>query len=210
MNTYPVCALIPPLGQATSTWANFPSASSVPAGTVRIASDYNYTEWVSDGTYWKPRGGRQRIYNTIISFSTTGSTAEVAAWTPTIPAGMLFPGCRISGELTCRKTGVAGTIAPRMRYNGAGGNMLSGNLTLAAGTLGYAWGFSVPTGSVTAGTITLLQVVPQSIVVTGSTTVAATTATHTMANAVTLNVTVQLGSAADTALVDYGYIEICG
>jgi len=44
----------------------------------------------------------------------------------------------------------------------------------------------------------------------GFTTAAAATATHTMASAVTLNLTLQATSAADTINITNAYLEVCG
>lgn len=212
MNTYPVCAIIPPLGQASSTWANFPAASSVPVGTYRTATDYNHTEWYSDGTYWKPRGGRQRIYNTLVAFSTTGGTSEVAAWTPGIPASMLFPGCKIYSEILGRKTGASATATPRIRYNGAGGTAICGATSLiAASNVGYSMVFAAAAGQISGGNITITQTVMGSLASNaGAVTTAIASVTHTVANAVTLNYTLQPGNAGDTLYMDHGFVEICG
>jgi len=63
-------------GVTIATWANFPAASSVPSGTVYMASDYNNSEWVSNGAYWKPRGGRQRPIVMAAAVSSTGTTVR--------------------------------------------------------------------------------------------------------------------------------------
>lgn len=198
-------------GVVRSTWANFPAASSVPSGTVRMASDYNNSEWVSDGTYWKPRGGRQRPFVMAAAVSSTGTTSEVNAWAPTIPAGMLFPMCNVEQGATITKTGSAGTITLRQRYNGASGTICGYNLATSASNLGGVTMSRLAAGVASGGNITLTQgntsTAANGIGFTPSATVGIA---HTMANAVTLNLTLQATSAADTINITNAYLEICG
>jgi len=211
MNTYPVCAIIPPLGQASSTWANFPAASSVPVGTLRTATDYNYTEWHSDGTYWKPRGGRQRIINALPAFSSTGTASEVAAYTPTLPANMLFPGCQIDLGGWADKTGTAGGMTVRVRYNGAAGQNMAFGGSPGSTTITNIFESMVLASAASGGAITLTQPFPTqtSQQIAGSSTTAPITQSHTMANAATMNFTLQ-GNASDTLRLNNVWMEICG
>ena len=198
-------------GVTRSTWADFPAASSVAAGTVRMASDYNNSEWVSDGTYWKPRGGRQRPFVMAAAVSSTGTTSEVNAWAPTIPAGMLFPMCNVEVGATITKSGSAGTIILRQRYNGAAGTICGHTLAGVAGTQGGVSLSRLAAGVASGGNITLTQGnMSNSANGLGLTTTAAVGVTHTMANAVTLNLTLQDGSAADTINITNAFMEICG
>lgn len=198
-------------GVTRSTWANFPAASSVPSGTVYMASDYNNSEWVSDGTYWKPRGGRQRPFVMAAAVSSTGTVSEVNAWAPTIPAGMLFPMCNVEVGATITKTGTAGNTTMRQRYNGAAGTVVGHSLA-ATGT--YVGGVSLSrlaAGVASGGNITLTQGnMGNAANGLGFTTAASVGVTHTMANAVTLNLTLQASSAADTINITNAFVEICG
>ena len=196
-------------GVVASTWASFPAASSVPSGTVRMATDYNNSEWVSDGTYWKPRGGRQRPFVMAAAVSSTGTTSEVNAWGPTIPAGMLFPRCTVETGWSLTKTGVAGTTTMRQRYNGAAGTIIGHNATSAGyGAVGVT---RLAAGVESGGNISLMQG-NMSNTATGTGFINATTVsvTHTMANAVTLDLTLQCSSAADTINITNAYVEVCG
>lgn len=198
-------------GVTRSTWANFPAASSVPAGTVRMASDYNNSEWVSDGTYWKPRGGRQRPFVMAAAVSSTGTTSEVNIWGPTIPAGMLFPMCTVETGWTVTKAGISGGITMRQRYNGAAGTIVGHNLNSSGTQIGGVGLSRLAAGVASAGSITLTQgnmLNPANGI--GYATAAAVGVSHTMANAVTLNLTLQAGSAADTITITNAYIEVCG
>ena len=197
-------------GVTRSTWANFPAASSVAAGTVRMASDYNNSEWVSDGTYWKPRGGRQRPFVMAAAVSSTGTTSEVNAWAPTIPAGMLFPMCNVEQGATITKTGAAGSITIRQRYNGAAGTIVGHNVP-AAGAAGGVSLSRLAAGVASGGNITLTQGnMSNSANGYGIVSTATVGVTHVMANAVTLNLTLQAGSAADTINITNAFGEICG
>ena len=198
-------------GVTISTWANFPAASSVDAGTVRMASDYNNSEWVSDGTYWKPRGGRQRPFVMASAVSSTGTTSEVNAWAPTIPAGMLFPMCSVETGWTVTKTGTAGNTTMRQRYNGAAGTIIGHNLAATGTYIGGVGLTRLAAGVESAGNITLTQGMASNAANgLGFTTAASVGVTHTMASAVTLNLTLQAGSAADTLNITNAFMEICG
>lgn len=197
-------------GVVRSTWANFPAASSVPSGTVRMASDYNNSEWVSDGTYWKPRGGRQRLFVMAAAVSSTGTTSEVNAWAPTIPAGMLFPVCSVEFGYAATKTGTAGTMILRKRYNGAAGTIIGYGNTITASNISASIFAKVTAGVASGGNLTLTQHYPLQVSGFGATPTPAVSVTHTMANAVTMNLTMQAGSAADTINITNAYLEICG
>lgn len=183
----------------------------MPSGTVYMASDYNNSEWVSDGTYWKPRGGRQRPFVMAAAVSSTGTTSEVNAWAPTIPAGMLFPMCNVEQGATITKTGTAGTITLRQRYNGAAGTIVGHNVGGGATNVGAVSLSRLAAGVASGGNITLTQGnVSNTALGVGMTTTASVGVSHTMASAVTINLTLQAGSAADTINITNAYLEICG
>jgi len=197
-------------GVTRSTWANFPAASSVPEGTVRMASDYNNSEWVSDGTYWKPRGGRQRPFVMAAAVSSTGTTSEVNAWVPTIPAGMLFPMCNVEFGYAVAKTGTAGTMTMRKRYNGAAGTIIGYGNAISSSSISASVFAKVAAGIASGGNLTLTQYYPSQTSGFGATPSASVGVTHTMASAVTLNLTLQASSAADTINIRNAFVEICG
>ena len=198
-------------GVTRSTWANFPSASSVAAGTVRMASDYNNSEWVSDGTYWKPRGGRQRPFVMAAAVSSTGTTSEVNAWAPTIPAGMLSPMCTIEQGSVVTKTGTAGNSTLKQRYNGAAGTVIGYGYSSGATLIGIVSLSRISSGAASGGNITLTQGYTSGTVLgLGAQSFASVGVTHTMNSAVTLNLTIQAASAADTINILNAYLEICG
>ena len=197
-------------GVVRSTWANFPAASSVAAGTVYMASDYNNSEWVSDGTYWKPRGGRQRPFVMAAAVSSTGTTSEVNAWAPTIPAGMLFPMCSVEFGCTVVKTGTAGTLVLRKRYNGVAGTTIGYGNAISAPNIGASAFAKVTAGVASGGNLTLTQSYPSQISGFGQSVAASVGVTHVMANAVTLNLTLLASSAADTINITNAFVEICG
>ena len=197
-------------GVVRSTWANFPAASSVPSGTVRMASDYNNSEWVSDGTYWKPRGGRQRLFVMAAAVSSTGTTSEVNAWAPTIPAGMLFPMCSVEFGLTATKTGTTGTMVIRKRYNGAAGTIIGYGSTISSSNISASIFAKVTAGVASGGNLTLTQSYPLQVSGFGAATSTSVGVTHAMASAVTMNLTLQAGSVADTININNAFVEICG
>ena len=176
-----------------------------------MASDYNNSEWVSDGTYWKPRGGRQRPFVMAAAVSSTGTTSEVNAWAPTIPAGMLFPMCNVEQGATITKTGTSGTLTLRQRYNGAAGTICGHNLAAAASNIGGVSISRLAAGVASGGSITLTQGnMINAASGIGFTSTASVGVPHTMANAVTLNLTLQAASSADTINITNAFVEICG
>lgn len=198
-------------GVIRDAWANFPAASAVPSGTVYMASDYNNSEWVSDGTYWKPRGGRQRPFVMAAAVSSTGTTSEVNAWAPTIPAGMLFPMCNVEQGATVTKTGTAGTITLRQRYNGAAGTVVGYGAATTSANVGGVSLSRIAAGVASGGIITLTQGnVANAANGIGFVSITSVGVAHTMTNAVTLNLTLQASSAADTINITNAYLEVCG
>jgi hypothetical protein len=191
-------------------WADLPSASSCP-GSLVMVGEYNNTEWVSDGTYWKPRGGRQRPFVMAAAVSSTGTTSEVNVWAPTIPAGMLFPMCNVEVGATITKTGTAGNMILRQRYNGAAGTIVGHNLTATAANVGGVSLSRLAAGVASGGNITLTQG-NMSNAANGYGVVSTATVgvSHAMASAVTLNFTLQASSAADTININNAFVEICG
>lgn len=107
----PTGAVVPLSGFAYSgVWANRPIASSVPARTKIAITDVGvggYSEWFSDGTYWKPVNGSLLLFRdrgtvaaplatitgdgvlTIATFAIPNAASLL------IPAGMCYPGSRI-------------------------------------------------------------------------------------------------------------------
>lgn len=191
------------------TWANIPSASAAP-GMIVMVGEYNNTEWVSDGTYWKPRGGRQRPFVMAAAVSSTGTTSEVNAWAPTIPAGMLFPMCSVEFGIAATKTGTAGTMILRKRYNGAAGTIIGYGPTLTASNISASIFAKVTAGVASGGNLTLTQHYPLQVAGFGATPSTSVGVTHAMASAVTMNLTLQAGSAADTININNAFVEICG
>lgn len=191
-------------------WANLPAASSAP-GQVATVGEYNNTEWQSDGVYWRPRGGRQRVLIMAAAVSSTGTTGEVNIWGPTIPAGMLFPMCTVETGWTMTKSGTAGTTTMRQRYNGAAGTICGHNLaTTSAGTGGVGL-TRLAAGTASGGNITLLQGnMNNTANCLGMINALTVGVTHAMASDVTLNLTTQVSSGADTITIANAYIEVCG
>lgn len=188
-------------------WANRPSAALYP--TLRIiVADLNSATFYSDGTNWRPLGGKQRIFAATPNFSSTGSNAEIAVNTATLPADLLYAGCELLIGITGTKTGTVGIMTFRARYNGAAGTVIGwagSSSTSMVGAVGLSRVLAVPLG---AGTLTLHQPAGNAHGITVSATQVSTS--HTIANAVTVNFTAQASSTSDTIKVLGTFIDICG
>lgn len=62
------------LSSGLYSWAGKPPANSVPVSTVITIKDFCYSDWYTDGAYWRPRGGRVVICNADLTAYTTTST----------------------------------------------------------------------------------------------------------------------------------------
>ncbi len=112
------------------TWATKPAANAVPVGKTITIPEFSYSDWYSDGTYWRPKGGQATLLVqdlTAFSYASTtlgilaGHTAPVLPW----PELMAVPGFEIDGYLEVYRNTPANTQAyiVSLRY-GAGQNDL--------------------------------------------------------------------------------------
>lgn len=107
----------------TSTWGSLPPANSQ-AGRIYRVTDYGVAGAgilvISDGTRWAPLGS-QCLGRSGVAASVTGTTAETALATVTVPAGLLG----LNGGLTIFTAwGVLNTAnnkTPRVRFGGIAG-----------------------------------------------------------------------------------------
>ena len=95
-------------------FASFPAASTVP-GQVRIASDVGPApgiELISNGTIWRPRGGRQvlamRTLNPVTVQNLAGAVAETLG---PFPGGLVRAGMQLELVHRFRDSAVGGTRA---------------------------------------------------------------------------------------------------
>lgn len=173
-----------------------------------IVFELNNATFYSDGAKWRPLGGKQRIFQATPSFTSTGTSSEIAVNTATLPADLLYAGCELLIGITGTKTGTVGTMSFRGRYNGAAGTVIAwagSSSTSMVGAVGLSRVLAVPLG---AGTLTLHQPAGNAHGITVSATLLSTA--HTIANAVTVNFTAQASSTADTVKVLATTIDICG
>lgn len=105
-------------GATTVLWANRPAASATPGAEI-IVSDLGYQKMYSDGTNWRPVGGRLRLRSNrgsvaapIASLTNSGVIA-LPGGNVTIPAGLLTSDATISYYMdalaTSTSTGSAST-----------------------------------------------------------------------------------------------------
>lgn len=105
------------------TWANKPSATLYPTGTRIYISDIGMggSDWVSDGTRWKPLNGRVVLARGATQSSVTGTTAETALATVTVPAGAMGLNGQLAITALFSYTSSANAKTPRVRFGGAAG-----------------------------------------------------------------------------------------
>ena len=88
-------------GATTVLWANRPAASAAPGGEI-IVSDLGYQKMYSDGTNWRPVGGRLRLRSnrgsvaTPVASLTNSGVIALPGGNITIPAGLLTSDATIS------------------------------------------------------------------------------------------------------------------
>lgn len=109
-------------------WAGRPSASAAGAGACIYISTGNMsgTEWISDGTNWRPRGGRQLVANRnghtsapIVTFTSTASglAALTLPVTPVISAGAIVDRTNIEfWAIVRRLDALGGNAFPRITF----------------------------------------------------------------------------------------------
>lgn len=108
-------------------WADRPSAAAVTAGTRIVVEDVganNYSEWFSDGTYWRPVGGSLLLFNWVsgkdaplASIAGISALAEFPGLNRVpLPAGLLSPNSQLRVRARASKVGAVGTatLDPRI------------------------------------------------------------------------------------------------
>jgi hypothetical protein len=136
---------------ASGLWSARPLASSVPVGAKYLATDIGTggSEWRSDGTYWRPANGRvvlaTQAGSVATPLATLAGTGAAGLFTlpvvPTIPVGMIFPGCRVRAEATVTRTaGVVGSGQFQILL-GVNGTTADSAATVAINTTtsGHTW-----------------------------------------------------------------------
>lgn len=101
------------------TWASRPAATSVTAGAKIRITDVGvggYSEWVSDGTYWRPVNGSVllecragSVSSPVTSLTGNGTIQQyILPRDILLPAGMLIPGSQLEVLMVGRKVGTTG------------------------------------------------------------------------------------------------------
>lgn len=103
-------------GTTTVLWANRPSASATPGGEI-IVSDLGYQKMYSDGTNWRPVGGRLRLRSqrgliaTPVATLVNNGTFALPGGNVVIPAGLLTTDASVFAMFDCIITSTSGTAA---------------------------------------------------------------------------------------------------
>ena len=198
------------LGNAASpivtSWANRPSPASVAPGTRIAVTDYNYQQWVSDGTYWRPAQGRILLAQkssdgaAFLASLTNTTSGEFAITKTVIKAGMIIPNSRIRVEGLTLKSGSLQSFTPAV-YLGKTASMATdpavGSIggTLPADTAACRWDLLAYFGTATNMFLRSGAIAPQS---QGSSTMFSQ-ATNVDT---TVDMYVTLGVLASTAVAD--------
>lgn len=98
------------------TWATKPAANSVAPGTVINIPQFSYSDWYSDGTYWRPKGGQATLLVqdlTMFSYASTALGTPAGYSSPVFPWSelMAVPGFEIDTILTVARDAPASTQA---------------------------------------------------------------------------------------------------
>lgn len=178
------------------TLATMPAATAVPSGTVVVVSDWRNTEWVSDGTYWLPRGGEQCIYAPDTK-AYIGPIGVEAVFTLTIPSKFLSPNMEIGETHKSVKVGVSGTNTQALKLGGSGGTLVG--YTIAFTAIASRSVASVGAGSLSGGNLVFTGSLPGTTTAdVGTNTNAFATHTHAIASDLVLYLSANLASALDT------------
>lgn len=180
------------------TLATMPAATTVPAGTVVVVSDWRNTEWVSDGTYWLPRGGEQCIYapNTKVY---TGPTGVEAVFTLTIPSKFLSPNMEIWESHKSMKVGAFGTNTQALKLGGSGGTLVGYSTTLVANVLASRSAALLGAGAISAGNLVFTSsLLGTTTAEAGTATAAFAEHTHAIASDLVLYLSANLSIGLDT------------
>lgn len=124
------------LGSAgsTYTWATKPLAS-VLRGQIFISDiGVGGSYWYSDGSKWRPVGGRVTLKNTITNIQNTGA-AKVVMDYATLPAGLVSDGDLLEVSWNHEKVGVSDTCATDLAIGTVAG---TAGTSLAVATSGLA------------------------------------------------------------------------
>lgn len=180
------------------TLATMPAAMAVPSGTVVVISDWRNTEWVSDNTYWLPRGGEQCIYLPATKVY-TGPTGGEEVFTLTIPSKFLAPNMEIWESHKSVKVGANGTNSQSLKLGGSGGTVVAYSTALGATLLASRSAALLGAGDVSAGNIVFTgSLLGTTTAETGTSTAAFAEYTHAIASDLVLYLSANLASGLDT------------
>ena len=101
------------------TWATKPAANAVPVGYTITIPEFSHSDWYSNGTYWRPVGGRQvlaqRSNNPVTVQSLSGEVAETIG---PFPGGLVRAGMRLEMDVTFTHSGIgSGSRFVNLRIN---------------------------------------------------------------------------------------------
>lgn len=187
------------------TWAAKPSAATG-NGEIIFVSDVGVggSFWFSDGSNWRPIGGRVTLHNLAASAG-SNSTSEAVRSQVLFPANLLKTGDVIRITLGTAKSGTADTMTFRLRF-GTAGTTADTQLAASASpattnqTLGAVLEFSKASATAVSRRGNG-STVNAWIGVTTSARAADVTVTDMDANAMYLSLTSSMGSGAETGTV---------
>lgn len=98
-----------------SSAAAAPAANAVPSGAVIDIPTFG-GEWISDGTYWRPRRGTATIFVSNTSSAVTGTTGETELATYAWPAGFASPNGQWKAEFLFHHTSSANNKTLKVKF----------------------------------------------------------------------------------------------
>lgn len=139
-----------------TTWAARPTATSVSEGTLIYVTDLDVFMF-SDGTNWKPVGGRMTLSRgvTEVAFSNISPNTTINMHKSiSVPAGLVIAGCLATVDIKWAHTASTNAKHMRVYLNGSAGTQMTNynNTTAGITNTDVSWGIDFITSSGGAGT----------------------------------------------------------
>lgn len=181
------------------TFATLPAVAASNSGLIVNVIDIGAsgTLFESNGTIWRPAGGRCVLFSSAIGWSNTGNTTENTLITLSVPANIMTANGILSLYSVWSVNNNANVKTPRIRFSGASGTIFAGPAAASLLTIAFAtniWnrnatnsqvGFA-PTNTAGAGTSTATTNITAAVDTTAATTVVITAQNANSGDTITL------------------------
>lgn len=166
------------------TASSAPRAAAAGARSIIRVSDLNNSEWISDGTYWRPNGGEQLVYAPDDAAPTGSGTITISF---SLPAKFLAPNMTVWQSHKTVKTGTASSITQALKLNTT---QMAYSTAMGTTILASRCAALLTAGTVSGGNLTFTSSLPGTTSAeTGTSPNAVTTFVHAIASALPINYT---------------------